>query len=514
MSAQPRQNVLIICADEMRADHMGCAGNAIVQTPNIDRIAATGTRFTRSYVANPICMPARASMFTGLLPRDHGVRINGQNLRSDLPTLPGTLADAGYRTHSAGKLHLTAWVPRAPESQAKQFPESLEFWNNGVLDEFPTPYYGFQSVDFVGGHVSYAYGEYVQWLETQGGNRADLGPDRALDGPGNSEAPYKMRLPEELHYNRYIADSTIRIIEEASGDDQPFFAWCSFPDPHLPIAPPAPYWDMYKPDDIPIPPRSESERTSLPGIYGDVFDGTLLANGYDNSTTSDEYIRQIIAGTYGMITHMDTEIGRVLDALARSKATDNTLVVFLADHGDMMGDHGLVWKSFYTFQGCIRIPTIVSMPGITGGNTSESLISQIDLMPSVLEACDVPVPGEDWTETDTPFQRGVYDDLHPYPGRSWLGLLNDPSSCVREAVVLENDDPVTGLRPRTLVTDRYRLTAYPGSDEGELFDLDNDPDELENLWNTNMPLRQELITTLFNELNTSTPWNPIPPWNS
>ena len=111
-------NVLIFCVDEMRADHMACVGNPVVQTPNLDRLAARGTLFRRSYCNTPICMPARVTMFTGLLPRDHGVRVNGQTLRTDLPTLPGVLAEAGYRTHAAGKLHLTptANIHRLPAS--------------------------------------------------------------------------------------------------------------------------------------------------------------------------------------------------------------------------------------------------------------------------------------------------------------------------------------------------------------------------------------------------------------
>ena len=126
--------MLLFCVDEMRADHMGCAGNPIVKTPNIDRIASQGTLFTNSYCANPICMPARASIFTGMLPRDHGVRINGQGLRADVPTLPGALAESGYATHAAGKLHLTPWVPKESPPDPNRFPESLSNWSDGRME--------------------------------------------------------------------------------------------------------------------------------------------------------------------------------------------------------------------------------------------------------------------------------------------------------------------------------------------------------------------------------------------
>ena len=229
--------------------------------------------------------------------------------------------------------------------EAGRFPECLEFWDNGVITEFPTPYYGFQTVDFVGGHVSFAFGEYTAWLRERGGSRELLKPHVPTSDPGDTSV-YSVEMPEELHYNRFIADSTIHSI----------------------------------------------------------------------------------AGTYGMVTHLDTEIGRVLDALEEHGVCEETVVVFLADHGDMMGDHGLLWKSFYTFEGCIRIPTIVSVParfggpGRPGGRQCESLISQIDLLPSILDLCDVPLPGADWTETETPFQRGTEQPLSTYPGRSWASL--------------------------------------------------------------------------------------------
>lgn len=124
----PSPNVLLFCVDEMRADHISPMGNALVQTPNLERLAARGTVFTRGYCNNPICMPARATMFTGLLPRDHGLRVNGQGLREDLPTLPGVLAEAGYRTHAAGKLHLTTVSPPIAGHDPARFPESRGAW--------------------------------------------------------------------------------------------------------------------------------------------------------------------------------------------------------------------------------------------------------------------------------------------------------------------------------------------------------------------------------------------------
>jgi arylsulfatase A-like enzyme len=519
-------NVLIVCVDEMRADHMRCAGNRVVQTPNLDRLASMGTLFQHSYCNNPICMPARASMFTGLLPRDHGVRVNGQTLRSDLPVLPDILAEGGYRTHAAGKLHLTPWVPAVGSNgvrsqpvvphQPERYPESLAVWREGVLTQFPVPYYGFQSVDFVGGHVSYAYGDYHNWLREKGGDPALLTPERALKPPTGAPETYACAMPEELHYNRYISDSTISLIEEHVRTRNPFFVWCSYPDPHVPIAPPSPYCDVYAPEDVNLPARRAGEIDQLPPYYKHVLDGSLRPNGSDNTGITDNHWREMIAMTYGMVTHIDTEIGRVLSVLDKYHLWDNTLVIFLGDHGDMLGDHGLIWKGPYTFRGCINIPTIVTAPGMPAGQVSDALIAQIDLLPSVLAFCGIPMPGADWQAVHTPFDRGSVINLRAYPGYSWLPVVRNKSARIRESVVIENDDPTTGYRVRCLATERYRLTFYPGTPDGELFDLREDPWELNNLWTMDayQQLKRELILALLDAYSQETALYPIPPWNS
>ncbi|MBI3985454.1 MAG: sulfatase-like hydrolase/transferase [Lentisphaerae bacterium] len=516
-SCKPHPNVLIICADEMRADHMACAGNPVVRTPHLDRLARRGTLFQQAHVNNPICMPARATMFTGLLPRDHGVRINGQSLRRDIPVLPDIFRRAGYRTHAAGKLHLTPWVPMVEPPDIQAFPECMDYWTKGIIREFPTPYYGFQSVDFVGGHTAYAYGPYLDWLRQKGGDPRQLQP--AAGRPSATGAPlcYTMALPEEFHYNRFIADSTIRLITESAGENTPpFFAWCSFPDPHMPVAPPEPYASLYDPRSVPAPAVREGELDELPPIYRRIRSGAVKPYEVNNAGVTPDQWRELIAGTYGMITHMDAEIGRVLDALEQTGQLENTVIVFTADHGDMMGDHGLLWKAFYTFRGCVRIPLLVAAPGMPGGRAEPALVSQVDLLPSMLDLCGIPLPGSDWVSRKTPFAWGTQQPLRLFPGRSWKPLLNGAAAAIRDAVVIENDDPSTGFRVRSLVTPTHRLTLYPGTEDGELFDRSDDPDELRNLWHRpeRAALKQTLIRRLLDAYSLETPLYPIPPWNS
>jgi len=273
---------------------------------------------------------------------------------------------------------------------------------------------------------------------------------------------------------------------------------------------------MYAAADMPLPFRRHGEHSDLPPVYAEVLAGRNRPNGIDNSNVTDDHWRELLALTFGMITHVDTEIGRVLAALQSAGIADDTIVVFVADHGDMLGDHGLLWKAFYTFRGCIAIPFIVSAPGMPGGRTVDGLVSQIDLMPSLLDLCGLPVPGTDWQHSDTPYDRGSRQPLRPYPGHSWRGLLDGTTDVVRDSVVIENDDPTTGYRVRSLVTPTHRVTVYPGTGQGELFDLVADPWELHNLWSRPdcRSLRDNLVARLLDAYALDTPLFPVPPWNA
>jgi arylsulfatase A-like enzyme len=222
----------------------------------------------------------------------------------------------------------------------------------------------------------------------------------------------------------------------------------------------------------------------------------------------------MIALTYGMITHVDTEIGRVLAALRETGQDRNTIIVFTGDHGDMMGDHGLLWKSFFTFAGCIRIPLIVTAPGLPGGRVSDALTSQIDLFPGVLDLAGVPAPGDEWGGDSTIYERGSVAPLRPRPGLSWRPVLEGRSAALHPSVVIENDDPTTGLQARALVTPTHRLTVYPGTGEGELFDLAADPGEHVNRWLDCPDLKNTLTAELLDAYSRHTPAYPIPAGNA
>lgn len=499
----PRPNFLIFVVDQMRADHMGCAGNPVIPTPNLDGLAASGVRFDRAYCNNPLCMPSRATLFTGLTPRGHGVRTNGIRLDERIPTMPGALAEAGYRTHSVGKLHLLPFqtpndVDPATLDPAR-WPESYWAWEQAGLEAVPTPYFGLQSVEATVGHGPGITGAYRRWLEANHPGEVGLWEPRAgTPTPHRAEAAWHNALPEELHYNTWVADRCIDFLQNWEAE-QPFFCWCSFPDPHHPYCPPEPWASLVDPADVVLPTRREGELDDLPPFYRRSFETAQQLSGRGAPTQmSDDALREILALTYGMIAHVDHHIGRVLGELERLGLRDDTVVAFLSDHGDMMGDHWMINKGPFHFDGLLRMPFIWSWPGhFPAGVTCEDLVSYLDFAPTILDLAGVPVP-----EGEVPGRVEATAQLPAWPGQSFAAQLQGLPGRPQESVVAENDEDYLALRLRTLITRRYQLTAYPGEDYGELFDLEQDPGQLHNLWRdpAHAWVKQDLLVQLMERL--------------
>lgn len=498
-----RLSFLCFVTDQMRGDHMGCAGNRVIQTPNLDRLAATGVRFTRAYCNNPLCMPSRATLFTGLTPRGHGVRTNGIRLDPRHPTMPQALVEAGYRTHSVGKIHLQPFqTPKGLDPGMlvpEEWAESYHFWNVGRLKAVPTPYYGLQTVEISIGHGAGVTGDYRRWLRAQDPSAEALWrPEAGRPTPHKAEQAWHCAIPEELHYNTWVADRAIAFLE-SHPRDEPFFLWCSFPDPHHPYCPPAPWHSMYDPVDVPMPLRREGELDDLPFFYRRVYEqGMPLSGRFGPTRMRDEQLREILALTYGMISHVDHNLGRVLDALERLDLRETTIVCFLSDHGDMMGDHWIINKGPFHLNGLLSMPFLWSCPGLfPEGVVSNGLVSYLDFAPTILNLADVTVP-----EGLAPPEPEAAQQLAPWPGISFEPQLRGEADSLQDSVVVENDEDYLGLRLRTLVTDRYQITVYPGQSYGELFDLQEDPGQLRNLWDdpASQELKRDLLIRLMERL--------------
>jgi len=485
-------NILVFITDQHRADHLGCYGNPDVQTPVLDALARRGVRCTNAFVANPVCMPNRATLFTGQYPSAHGVRENGIPLDRHARVLPAVLRDAGYATAAFGKLHLAPyeWTHACGDAAGHNC-ESMEYWqtHNGV----PTPYYGFEHLALVCGHGNYTYGHYKYELEQRcPGLHAQLGTP--LHPPTGAPESWQSAMPAAQHYNTWIADQTIAWLRHHE-NTAPFFAWCSFPDPHHPYCPPKPYCDQYDPARIAFAPaRRAGEFDDLPDYMRACHEGRQKCSGLarDLRTVSDAHYREMLAHTYGMISMVDAHIGRVLDTVAQHGVAGNTIVVFLSDHGDMMGDHWLNQKGPFLFNGLVRVPTIFCLPGgATAGSISDAMLSAVDLAPTLLDLAGVPGP----------------DAIQ---GMSFAPVLRGQQEQTRGAVLIEFDEQYLANRFRQMRTTDWAITANARGDDGLLFDLRHDPDELHNLWHRaeHRPTRDALLARLLTMRIDTETWQP------
>ncbi|MFY0597787.1 MAG: sulfatase-like hydrolase/transferase [Cognatishimia sp.] len=486
-----RPNFLFIITDQHRADHLGCYGNQTVKTPQIDALAVKGTRWDKFYVTNPICMPNRASIMTGRICSNHGARHNGIPLSKDHTTFVELLKDAGYNTGLIGKSHLQGFTGLPATNQyepeeGKHTPspqlrdaykhnrhteeydlEVVPNWDRPLQERLKGDFYGFNHVEIAADHADQASGDYLLWARQQRNDFDELvGPDNALAGK-EIDAPQAWRtaVPEELYSTNWIADRSSDWIAEQAESDEPFFLQMSFPDPHHPFTPPGKYWDMYDPENMELPASfGKGDLPPLVAMRKAMEDGSDARDNQSPFAVTEDEARGMIALTYGMITMIDDAIGRVMKTLEETGQAENTVVIFTSDHGDFMGDHGLMLKLLMHYQSIIRVPFIMYDPqNPKGGALDSSLGSSIDISATVLARAGI----------------------QPYNGLQGRDLVSDPAP---QAILVEEDSQrtMTGFdrpqRVRTVVTETHRMSLRQGEDWNELYDLSNDPDEMVNLY--------------------------------
>jgi arylsulfatase A-like enzyme len=493
-----RPNFLLFITDQLRADFLGCYGHPVLRTPHIDSIAARGTAFDRFHVASPVCMPNRSSLMTCRMPSLHGVRSNGIPLTMQAVTFVELLRDAGYRTALIGKSHLQNFTehgpiikrppPRpgyhepAPElSQAmrndlrgpKYDQETPEFWNAKEA-RVVTPFYGFDHVTLVRAHGDEPGGDYDRWLDARDPNaRKLLGPKNALPHDYTVPQAYRTAIPEELYATSFLGERSEAWLDEAD-PDAPFFLMVSFPDPHHPFNPPGKYWDMYKPEQFEVPEAYKRNDWTPPPLVQAIIEeraaGKANLTGMNTIGVSAREAQEARALTAGMIACVDDAIGRVLAALGKTGRADDTVVMFTSDHGDHLGDHRLMLKGAEQYQSIVRVPFIWSDPqNKPKAARTDAFGSTIDIGATVLDRARIePFSGMQAKSLLPVLERGEpvrdsvfiqYDHQHPSPGSD-------------------------GVPPRvhTLIEGQWRVSAFHGTGWGELYDLENDPGEFDNLW--------------------------------
>ncbi|MEF3304571.1 arylsulfatase [Paenibacillus sp. GYB003] len=427
-----KPNVLLIMTDQQRWDTIGCCGNKAIETPNLDWLASMGTVFTSAYTPSPSCIPARASLLTGMDPWNTGIlgmgRGQGQMGVGFRHTLPGELAQAGYHTQGVGKMHF--------------YPQrALNGFHRTVLDESGRVHDP--------GFVS----DYKQWFDRN--KSGDYGiVDHGIDWNSWMARPY--HAPEFLHPTVWTVNESIKCLKERD-PTKPFFLKTSFARPHSPYDPPAYYFDMYR--NKALPEASVGDWASVHDVPEDGASPTAW-----RGVRSREEIRRARAGYYGSITFIDHQIGRLLIHLQQTGLLHDTVVIFTSDHGDMLGDHHL-WRKTYAYEGSAHVPMIVRLPGSFGKQVryADRPVTLQDVMPTILEAAGVPIP-----ET--------------VDGRSMLPLTRGDAGGWREYVHGEHSTCYSEAQEMQYLTDgKHKYVWLPRIDEEQLFDLAADPYECANL---------------------------------
>jgi arylsulfatase A-like enzyme len=435
-----RPNVLWICTDQQRHDTIRSLGNPHINTPCIDSLVGQGVAFTQAYAQSPVCTPSRAAFMTGRYPRTTKCRQNGQALPPGEKLISRLFADAGYTCGLAGKLHLATCANGVVEARIDDG-YSVFHWSHHPQPDWPE-------------------NAYTQWLHSKGTSWEEL-----YGGP--STAYIKHGVPEEYNQTTWCAERAIEFIREQNGAPW-FFSYNCFA-PHHPFDPPADFLARYNPSDMPLPkvkPGELETKTTYQQLDGKFAHND--PNGYDVATMTDRDKREVTAAYYAMVELIDKQVGRMIAALEETGQLENTIVMFMSDHGEMLGDHGVYLKGPHFYDEAVRVPLIFSWKNRFAADLrADCLMELIDIAPTLLEAAEIDVP-----ET--------------IQGRSLLPILlgQADASQHRDHVFSEYYNSWTHKHSygSMLRTREEKIVVYHGTDQGELYDLKNDPDEFENLW--------------------------------
>mgnify|MGYP003331677153 CR=1 FL=1 len=493
------KNVLLITSDQQHWNTLGCL-NSELSTPHLDRLAAEGMLLTRAYCPNPTCTPTRASIITGQYPSQHGAWSLGTKLSEEKHTVGEDFTRAGYRTSLVGKAHFQPLKGTEEYPSLESYPtlQDLAFWRG-----FSGPFYGFDTVRLARNHADEAHvgQHYALWMEQRG-----LSTWRDYFRPPtgtNTTQKHRWLLPEEFHYNTWIAEESCALLDGYAQNGENFFLWSSFFDPHPPYLVPEPWDALYDPAALTVPQVEPGEHDANPPHFqltqqenpdfSPWRESGFGIHGYQSHLHERDAMAKNIAIYYGMVSMMDKYIGQIVNKLDALGLAEDTLVVFTTDHGHLYGQHGMIAKGGFHYEDLVRLPFIARCPGaIPAGQRSAALQSLVDLPTTFLHWADIEVP------------------------RSMVGVDQGPvwrgeRLSARDHVVVENRHEPTTIHIKTLVEDRYKLTAYYRQDYGELFDLKEDPGEVQNLWNStqHQKLKAELLQRLlFAEMGKEPLWMP------
>jgi len=495
MSKSARPNILILFSDQHQARVLGSERHPDIRTPHLDALAAGGTRLTRAYCQDGICVASRCSLFSGLYPRTLGMRTNEDRtpVMDEVVNLPTALRQSGYRTASFGKRHL-----------------------HGACDggwDLPLEYFNHKSE-----------GEnYVQWIEKRGLKDAldrDWAAEWGQSIDARRELPFALfsaratELPEDATMEAWARQRTQDFLREQQDRDEPFFCFTSFYRPHQPYTALPRYLERFDAghwgagrnagDGLARPESLRQPISELPPMLQEQCRGDNRIWRMDLAREDEQIFRDYLAAYYALVEEIDDHVGAILATLEETGQLENTIVIYTSDHGDFVGEHGMGEKcaaGHNVYEATLRVPFIASGPGIRPGQTADDLAELVDLYPTLLDLTGVPAP----------------ETKHPLQGRSLGPLLTNGTPTGREYIVSEN------WSQSTIITARYKLGVWQ-EPEAELhakrdyrafgdmlFDRETDPWEVRNLAGTpelaetEAALRAKLYLWMREEVTTTLP---------
>jgi len=492
--AQPR-NILFIMADQLRWDYLSCAGHPTLHTPNIDALAARGLRFDRAFVQSPVCGPSRMSFYTGRTVNSHGATWNFVPLPVGEMTLGDYLRPAGTRVAVAGKTHIFAdGEGMARLGLARESELGMHIAEGGFAP--------FERDD--GEHpdkrtdLSLRYNQYLAALGYDGDNpwhnwaNSAAGPDgQVLSGWSLRHAHLPARVAEPHSETAWMSDRAIDFIRESG--DRPWLLHLSYIKPHWPYIAPAPYHALYGAKDLLPVVKAAAEQADPHPVYG-----AFMAMNAAQAFGRDEVRDHVLPAYMGLVKQIDDHVGRVIAALEEAGRLDDTVIIFTSDHGDYLGDHWMGEKEL--FHECsVRIPLIIVDPSAaadaTRGSVETRLVEAIDLVPTFLDLLGQALPTHRLEGSslrpllhgvETPWRDCVFSELDFafYKARLTLGLNVQQARCWM------------------IRTERWKYIAFKAFDRAQLFDLLNDPDELQDLGQSaqHADIRAALHARLFKRL--------------
>lgn len=455
----PHPNILFIMTDQQRFDSVGANGNPLVRTPNLDRLASESANFSHCYVQSPVCVPSRACFFTGRYAHSHRNRVNYTQLPADEVLMQTRLQQAGYQTCLVGKTHLYYCYPPTREQAMRTGFDVVELHD------------GAESVD--------AWSDYAKWRNERDSNREFH--YRALARTGSEAAamgvnPFLSVIEDEFTDTTWTGLKTREHLKRLANEGKPFFLFSSFWKPHSPYEVPKPFDSLF--DDVEFQlPKAESlaeiQRLPLP------LQKLILRGDKPPYDMDRERLQWIYRSYHASITHIDREVGLILNSLTDLAIENDTIVVFCSDHGDQLLEHGLLGKNVF-FEGSVRVPFMIRIPGKSRAGQYEDFIESIDVLPTLFEAVGLEEPYDCQGRSFLPLIEGRRED---YAERDAVFSENIIPEVFSKSFIFEKGRGVGGIRhpdAKMVRTRDWKLNYYPEG-ELELYDLRNDPNETHNL---------------------------------